>query len=79
MRASRPCLPACGAAGDVCKRSVNDVRCGIVIDVEVAARLFHAVSGQPVAAPVSHSKLRSSVDYFIGDFVLCDDWVGQVR
>ncbi|KZV83155.1 hypothetical protein EXIGLDRAFT_684160 [Exidia glandulosa HHB12029] len=65
--------------GDVCKRSVNDVRCGIVIDVEVAARLFHAVSGQPVAAPVSHSKLRSSVDYFIGDFVLCDDWVGQIE
>ncbi|KAH7106773.1 hypothetical protein BKA62DRAFT_631682 [Auriculariales sp. MPI-PUGE-AT-0066] len=65
--------------GDVCKRSVNDVRSGIVLRSEVSARLAHAITGVALKDPVPSNKLRPSVDYFVGDFVLCDNWVGQIE
>lgn len=60
-RLTRPLI----IVGDVCKRSVNDVRSGIILHSEVAARLLHAITGQHVRDPVPHNKLKPSVDYFV--------------
>lgn len=64
--------------GDLCKRSIDDVRSGVVTGVDVQAKLAHAVSDEPVEGWKSIHDLKRSDTAEIGDYVLCDDWVGQV-
>ncbi|EGO05192.1 hypothetical protein SERLA73DRAFT_164742 [Serpula lacrymans var. lacrymans S7.3] len=65
-------------AGDYCKRSVDDVRSGVVTAIEVMARLVHAVSGASVEGWKSTCDLEHSMDVDIGDYVVYNDWVGQL-
>jgi ubiquitin-conjugating enzyme E2 O len=65
--------------GDLCKRSIDDVHSGVVTSVDVKARLVHAISGEPVEEWKSVDQFQKSTTAEIGDYVLCDDWVGQVR
>lgn len=65
--------------GDLCKRSIEDVRSGVVTSVDVQAKLVHAISEEPVEGWKSVQDLKRSNTAEIGDYVLCDDWVGQVR
>jgi ubiquitin-conjugating enzyme E2 O len=65
-------------AGDLCKRSIDDVRSGVVTRVDVKARLAHAISDVPVEGWKSIDQFEKSTTAEVGDYVLCDDWVGQV-
>jgi ubiquitin-conjugating enzyme E2 O len=65
--------------GDLCKRSIDDVHSGVVTSVEVKARLAHAISDEPVEGWKSVDQFERSTMAEVGDYVLCDDWVGQVR
>ena len=64
--------------GDLCKRSIEDVRSGVVTSVDVQAKLVHAISEVPVDGWKTVQDLKRSSTAEIGDYVLCDDWVGQV-
>jgi len=64
--------------GDYCKRSVDDVRSGVVTSIDVMASLAHAISNVPVQSWVNIKDLEHDVDVDVGQYVLYDDWVGQV-
>jgi len=63
--------------GDFCKRNVDDVRSGVVINVRVNGRIEHAISGELVGWRAL-GDLESRADAEIGDYVVYDDWIGQV-
>lgn len=65
--------------GDYCKRSIDDLRSGVVTSIETQARLVHAISGQEVDGWRNIKELRRVTDVDAGDYVIYDDWVGQVR
>ncbi|KAI0758238.1 hypothetical protein C8Q74DRAFT_307926 [Fomes fomentarius] len=64
--------------GDLLKRSVDDVRAGIVTSVTVKGRLDHAISGQAIPGWKTMDEIDTAVDVDMGDYVVCNDWVGQV-
>lgn len=64
--------------GDLCKRSIDDVCSGVVTGVDIKARLEHAISGECVEGWRGLNEVKKSTTAEIGDYVLCDDWVGQV-
>ena len=64
--------------GDVVKRRIEDVQSAIVLDVRVKARLEHAVSKEPVEGWKSLEDLNTDRQAEIGDYVVYDDWLGQV-
>ncbi|KAI0355359.1 hypothetical protein OH77DRAFT_1403203 [Trametes cingulata] len=64
--------------GDLLKRSVDDVRSGTVTSAHVKARLEHAVSGQPIPGWKSMDEVESAVEIDMGEYVIYNDWVGQV-
>ncbi|TFY70916.1 hypothetical protein EVG20_g2080 [Dentipellis fragilis] len=64
--------------GDLCKKSIDDVRSGVVTGVDVKARLEHAISGAPVPGWKSMSDVESPADVDVGDYVAYDHWVGQI-
>ncbi|KAI0722317.1 hypothetical protein C8T65DRAFT_628933 [Cerioporus squamosus] len=64
--------------GDLLKRSVDDVRSGIVTSVDVRGRLEHAISGEPYPSWVTEHDVESAVEVDMGDYVVYNDWVGQV-
>lgn len=64
--------------GDLCKRSIDDLRSGVVTRVDVKARLAHAISDEPVEGWKSVDQFEKSTMVEVGDYVLSDDWVGQV-
>jgi hypothetical protein len=64
--------------GDLCKRSIDDVRSGVVTSVDVKARLAHAISDAPIEGWKSVDQFEKSTTAEIGDYVLNNDWVGQV-
>ena len=64
--------------GDICKRSIDDVHSGVVTRVNVKARLAHSISGEPVDGWKSVDRFEKSTTAEVGDYVLYDDWVGQV-
>jgi ubiquitin-conjugating enzyme E2 O len=64
--------------GDYCKRSIDDMRSGVVLNVHVRGRLVHAISDEPVKGWKTSSDLQDKHDGEIGDYVVHDDWVGQV-
>lgn len=64
--------------GDLCKRSIDDVCSGVVTRVDVKAKLAHAISDEPIEQWKSVDQLEKSTTAEVGDYVICDDWVGQV-
>jgi ubiquitin-conjugating enzyme E2 O len=66
-------------AGDLCKRMVEDVQSGVVTGVTVEGRFEHAISGEPVEGWAKTEDLVVPVVADIGDYVVYNDWVGQVR
>jgi ubiquitin-conjugating enzyme E2 O len=64
--------------GDFCKRRVDDIRSAVVVNMRVRARLVHAISGESVDGWKTASDLAPMRNADIGDYVVCDDWVGQV-
>ncbi|KAF8560221.1 hypothetical protein OG21DRAFT_1452058 [Imleria badia] len=65
-------------AGDYCKRSLDDVRSGVVVSTDVQARLVHAISSEPVKGWRDVKDLRHATTVNAGDYVVYDDWIGQV-
>ena len=65
--------------GDLCKRSIDDVRSGVITSVDVKGRLEHAISGEPVLDWKSMNDIETPADVDIGDYVAYDNWIGQVR
>jgi len=65
--------------GDLCKRRIDDVRSGVITSVDVKGRLEHAISGEPVPDWKSMNDIETPADVDIGDYVACDNWIGQVR
>lgn len=65
--------------GDYCKRSLDDVRSGVVVSTHVHARLVHAISSEPLKGWKNVKDLRHASSVNAGDYVVYDDWIGQVR
>lgn len=64
--------------GDVCKRDLQAVKAGVIIACEIEAILEHAVTGALLPNPIPSSALEPANEIFVGDFVVLDDWIGQV-
>jgi len=64
--------------GDFCKRSIDDVRSGVVLNARVKGRIEHVISGEPIDGWRTLDELESRADAEIGDYVVYDDWIGQV-
>lgn len=64
--------------GDFCKRSIDDVLSGVITNVHVKGRIEHVISGEVVEGWKSLDDLAIRMDAEIGDYVIYDDWVGQV-
>lgn len=65
--------------GDYCKRSLDDVRSGVVVTTHLNARLVHAISSEPLKGWRNIKDLRHASSVNAGDYVVYDDWIGQVR
>ncbi|KAK0456646.1 hypothetical protein EV421DRAFT_1886919 [Armillaria borealis] len=63
--------------GDYCKRSIDDVRSGVVTNIHVRGRLQHVISGEPVEGWRNSDQVVPAMEAEIGDYVIYDDWVGQ--
>jgi len=65
--------------GDYCKRSVDDVRSGVITNASVMGHLAHAISAVPVSDGWrAVNDLEDKRDADIGDYITYDDWIGQV-
>ncbi|KAI0348532.1 hypothetical protein BDW22DRAFT_1366335 [Trametopsis cervina] len=64
--------------GDLLKRSIEDVRSGIVTSIEVKGRLEHAINFEPIKGWKTLDELDCYVDVDMGDYVVYNDWIGQV-
>lgn len=64
--------------GDFCKRAIDDSQSGVVTNVRVKGRLDHVISGESVGGWKTLDELQSRTDAEIGDYVVYDDWIGQV-
>ena len=64
--------------GDACKKDLKSVEAGVVISVEVEAKLEHTITGAKLEGWIPSNELEVSNDLYIGDFVTIDDWIGQV-
>ena len=84
--------------GDLLKRSIDDVRSGVVTrfvklsiqadyttrsfielySIDVQGRLEHAISYEPISEWKSMDDVECYIDVDMGDYVVYDDWVGQV-
>ncbi|CAE6413274.1 unnamed protein product [Rhizoctonia solani] len=65
--------------GDVCKRGIDDVASAVVLEVRCELRLKHAISGVPVEGWIPGHEVESKPGVMLGDYVVCNDWVGQVE
>jgi len=66
-------------AGDLCKRTVEDVQSGVVTSVKVEGRLEHAINGEAIEGWTTAEQLKAPEVADVGDYVVFDDWVGQAR
>ncbi|KAJ7783619.1 hypothetical protein DFH07DRAFT_948638 [Mycena maculata] len=64
--------------GDFCKRSIDDVRSGVVMRSRVNGRCEHVVSGERVDGWTTLEELSDRTYAEVGDYVTYDDWIGQV-
>ncbi|KAL5535685.1 hypothetical protein ACEPAF_3779 [Sanghuangporus sanghuang] len=70
-------------AGDLCKRSFEDVQSAVVTDVHVrfkgSLKVAHAVSRIKLEDWKSVDDIKEFDDIAVGDFVVYNDWVGQIQ
>ncbi|KAI0094796.1 hypothetical protein BDY19DRAFT_914675 [Irpex rosettiformis] len=64
--------------GDLLKKSIDDVRSGIVTSIDVQGRLEHAISFEPIETWKTMDDMEFYIDVDMGDYVVYNDWVGQV-
>ncbi|KAG6878620.1 hypothetical protein C0993_001143 [Termitomyces sp. T159_Od127] len=64
--------------GDFCKRSIDDVQSGVVTNVHVRGRMQHVISGESVEEWKTLDDLEARLDAEIGEYVVYDDWIGQI-
>ncbi|KAG6821345.1 hypothetical protein H0H93_014142, partial [Arthromyces matolae] len=64
--------------GDFCKRSIDDFQSGVVTNVHVKGRVEHVISGETVEGWKTVDDLETRLDAEIGDYVIHDDWIGQL-
>ncbi|KAH9486595.1 putative ubiquitin-conjugating enzyme E2 23 [Psilocybe cubensis] len=64
--------------GDYCKRSFDDVRAGVVTEMKVKGKIKHAINAQKIGRSFTTSDLVDKTNAEVGDYVVYDDWVGQV-
>ncbi|KAJ6621581.1 hypothetical protein B0H10DRAFT_2016484 [Mycena sp. CBHHK59/15] len=64
--------------GDFCKRSIDDVRSGVVTDAHVNGRVEHVISGERLDRWITLDELSDRTYAEVGDYVTYDDWIGQV-
>ncbi|KAJ7706339.1 hypothetical protein B0H17DRAFT_1036793 [Mycena rosella] len=64
--------------GDFCKRSIDDLRSGVVIKARVDGRCEHVVSGERLEGWTTLEELSDRTYAEVGDYVTYDDWVGQL-
>lgn len=65
--------------GDYCKRSIDDFRSGVVTSVKVKARVAHVINGEVVEGWKTTADLLEKQGGEVGDYVVYDEWLGQVR
>ncbi|KAG9042571.1 hypothetical protein FS837_010684 [Tulasnella sp. UAMH 9824] len=65
--------------GDLVKRNVHDVQSGVVLETIVEVKLEHAVSQVQYGGWVASSELENATDVYVGDYIIHNDWVGQVE
>ncbi|KAJ7092567.1 hypothetical protein C8R44DRAFT_816023 [Mycena epipterygia] len=64
--------------GDFCKRSIDDVRSGVVTNAHVNGRCEHVISGERLEDWTTLEQLSDRTYAEVGDYVTYDDWIGQV-
>ncbi|PSS37603.1 hypothetical protein PHLCEN_2v530 [Hermanssonia centrifuga] len=64
--------------GDILKRSIEDVRSGIVTGIDVRGRVEHAISSEPIPGWKSMNEVECYIDVDMGDYIVYNDWVGQM-
>ncbi|KAF5375118.1 hypothetical protein D9758_000439 [Tetrapyrgos nigripes] len=64
--------------GDFCKRSVDDLQSGVVTNIQTRCRIEHVISKEPVEGWKTSDDFQHRTDADIGDYVVYNDWVGQV-
>ncbi|KAJ6509383.1 hypothetical protein C8R47DRAFT_1098497 [Mycena vitilis] len=64
--------------GDLCKRSIDDVRSGVVTKARVNGRCEHVISGERLEGWTTLEELSDRPYAEVGDYVTYDDWIGQV-
>ncbi|KAJ7275196.1 hypothetical protein B0H12DRAFT_1227721 [Mycena haematopus] len=64
--------------GDFCKRSLDDVRSGVVTNARVNGKCEHVVSGERIESWTKLEELSDRTYAEVGDYVVYDDWIGQV-
>ncbi|KAJ7099617.1 hypothetical protein C8R43DRAFT_1048569 [Mycena crocata] len=64
--------------GDFCKRSIDDVRSGVVRKTRVDGRCEHVISGERLDGWTTLEELSDRTYAEVGDYVTYDDWIGQV-
>ncbi|KAJ6604506.1 hypothetical protein DFH09DRAFT_1257291 [Mycena vulgaris] len=64
--------------GEFCKRSIDDVRSGVVTKARVKGRCEHVVTGERLPGWTPLEDLSDRTYAEVGDYVTYDDWVGQV-
>lgn len=50
-----------------------------LVSIDVKGRLEHAISGEEIARWCTMNDLECYIDVDMGDYVVYNDWVGQVR
>lgn len=65
--------------GSVCKRLQDDTMSGIVLSTHVNVRVQHAITHQLLDRWIPLNETNPGHELEIGDHVIHDDWVGQVR
>ena len=65
--------------GSVCKRFQDDTMSGIVLSTTVSVRLQHAITNELLDRWVPLNDTDPGHELEIGDHIVCDNWVGQVR
>ncbi|KAG9019315.1 hypothetical protein FRB90_004028 [Tulasnella sp. 427] len=65
--------------GDLVKRNVHDVQSGVVLETNVEVKLEHAVSQVQYGGWVAASELENTTEVYVGDYIIHNDWVGQVE
>ncbi|KAG8834341.1 hypothetical protein FRC17_009109 [Serendipita sp. 399] len=66
--------------GDICKRTQSeDSQSGVVLNIHVQVQVRHAITNLSVDNWFEKEEFRSHQPLLLGDYVLCDDWIGQVE